>query len=166
MEHHKHQFYALWNAVSGIHVHNFDVDTMEAEDLLLAENMVGEGLTRLMELKTRIENAKFKLQSSDLQRGNVPQAEEREEGLSIEAYSCEAETERLIKSFRSQPIRLCSKEENESYKAHFGQTEDSVGRIPKMSSEILKRASELRDSIEGLLHSAFNGGASHGRQRK
>ena len=134
MEQHKHQFYALWNAVGRIPNDDFDVSTMDEEDLVLAEAMVGEGLNRLIELKTRIENAKFKLQSSDLQRGNVPQAEEGKEGLSVEANTDKEENARYLEAImqvkeRNKPtfpnINRDAESfiiQKEAYKAYFDQT--------------------------------------------
>ncbi len=91
MEQHQNQFYALWQSAGRIPQDDFDVSTMDAEDLVLAEAMVGEGLNRLMELKTRIENAKYKLQAPNLQRGVLPQTEERKEGVCVEANTDKAE---------------------------------------------------------------------------
>lgn len=92
MEQHKNQFYLLWKSVGRVPADDFDVSTMDSEDLVLAENMVGEGLTRLMELKTRIANAKHKLQTSNLQRGVLPQTEERKESVRPETYAAKKET--------------------------------------------------------------------------
>lgn len=169
MEQHKDQFYNLWQGIGRISIDDFDVWTMDAEDLVLAENMVGEGLNRLMELKTRIENAKFRMQTPNLQRGILPQAKEREESVSVETLTDKAgtdkeKTERLIKEFYSQPIELMSRKSStciekaelpEKNKADFGQAEITVGRIQITSAGLPNDTYHLRNRATELWQKSY-----------
>jgi len=101
-------FYHIWMSYthSGSALAVEVIDDMEVQSCL---EMCNDAMTRLMEIKTKLLNANHKLQSPDMQRGVLPQAEERKESLSLEAHSCEAETQRLIKEFRKQPIKIVSR---------------------------------------------------------
>jgi hypothetical protein len=168
MEQHKDCFYKLYNSVFGIPIGEFDTSTMDDEDLVLAENMVGEGLNKLMELKIRIANAKHELQTSNLQRGVLPQTEKGKESVCAETYTVETENDvaAIIKSREraerdfpnvNRDGKSYLTQEGETYKNSVEQAESRVGRIPKLSQSILDRTSELHDSIVTLLHEGING---------
>lgn len=82
-------YYELWKSIIGLSNVKFDFDNMCEEDFVLAEAMAGEGLDKLIELKTQILNAKSKLQTPDLQRGVLPPPEEGKEDVCIETVAAE-----------------------------------------------------------------------------
>jgi len=85
-------FYQLWKSMPSMTVlAEFPFHQLDEEDFVLAEAMIGEGLNRLMEFKTQLLNAKHELQSSDLQRGVLPQDEEGKEGVCAETDTDKAE---------------------------------------------------------------------------
>lgn len=139
-------FYGLWKQMPTQRaLVEFPLSQLGEEDFELAEAMVGEGLNRLMEFKTQLLNAKYELQTSHLQRGVLPQTEEGKESVCAETLADKAETERLVKEFRSQPIEIMSKEGKES----FGQAEITVGGVQSTSGSIFDKQ-HVRSRINGL----------------
>jgi hypothetical protein len=76
----------LWSSVAGIYVPEEAISKMDSSDLDFVESMCGDCLEKAMKLKTDIANAKFKLQASYMQRGAMPKAEERKEGVPFKAH--------------------------------------------------------------------------------
>jgi len=132
-------FYRFWQSMSALSsFEEFPFDQFDEEDFVLAEAMISEGLTRLMEFKTQLLNAKHELQTSNLQRGVLPQTEKRKEGVCAETLS---DKETLSALFRSKELNGRNYPklhgEGESYiqdysetdKANIGQAKSATFRL-------------------------------------
>jgi hypothetical protein len=123
MERNQMDFYKLYSCAVGV-PDDLPIEEMDAEDLILAESMCEIGLTKFMEIKTRVLNAKHKLQTSDMQRGVLPQTEEGKEGVCVEAVALEKETVQ--------------------FKANFSKAEGRGGGLQSYESSIFRSEPFLR----------------------
>jgi len=100
-------FYSLWNSMPSMTLlADFPFHQLDEEDFVLAEAMVGKGINRLMEFKTQLLNAKYKLQSSNMQRGILPQTEKGKEGVHAKTDTDKAETLQIKADCRQTKVTV------------------------------------------------------------
>jgi hypothetical protein len=148
------------------------IEEMDAEDLDLAQSMCELGLTKFMELKTRVLNAKHKLQTSDMQRGVLPQTEEGKEDICVEADTIEKifaegiEAERgIIINIPKGYIEARYIETPQENLPDFRKEKDAIGRIPNITEGVFVESRILR-RIASKLHENGNGNTPQIRKDK